>query len=85
MEYAVKHKEIVHHLDFIGPLLQEKVKNRVFVKLAIRYAEYFTEYLNHFGRALILLKSMYGMTKSGKLFSDELTEWLIEAGFVQYQ
>ena len=25
------------------------------------------------------------MTKSGKLFSDELTEWLIEAGFVQYK
>ena len=25
------------------------------------------------------------MTKSGKLFSDELTEWLIEAGFIQYK
>ena len=28
---------------------------------------------------------MYGMTTSGKLFSDELTEWLLEAGFIQYQ
>ena len=28
---------------------------------------------------------MYGMTNSGKLFADELTEWLIEAGFIQYQ
>ena len=28
---------------------------------------------------------MYGMTKSGKLFADELTEWLLEAGFIQYQ
>ena len=28
---------------------------------------------------------MYGMNNVGKLFSDELTEWLIEAGFVQYQ
>ena len=28
---------------------------------------------------------MYGMTNSGKLFSDELTEWLLEAGFIQYQ
>ena len=27
---------------------------------------------------------MYGMTKSGKLFTDELTEWLLEAGFIQY-
>ena len=28
---------------------------------------------------------MYGMTYSGKLFADELTEWLIEAGFIQSQ
>ena len=27
---------------------------------------------------------MYGMNNYGKLFSDELTEWLIEAGFIQY-
>ena len=30
-------------------------------------------------------KSMYGMTNSGKLFADELTEWLIEEGFMQSQ
>ena len=28
---------------------------------------------------------MYVMTNSGKLFADELTEWLIEAGLIQYQ
>ena len=28
---------------------------------------------------------MYGMTNSGKLFSDELTEWLLEAGFILSQ
>ena len=28
---------------------------------------------------------MYGITKSGKLFADELTEWLIEEGFMQSQ
>ena len=27
---ATKHKAIVHQLDFIGALLQAKVKNRVF-------------------------------------------------------
>ena len=32
-----------------------------------------------------LLKAMYGMTNSGKLFSDELREWLIDAGFIRYQ
>ena len=25
------------------------------------------------------------MTNSGKLFDDEFTEWLFEAGFIQYQ
>ena len=28
---------------------------------------------------------MYGMENSGKLFADELTEWLLEAGFLQSQ
>ena len=35
--------------------------------------------------ALQLLKSMDGMTNSGKLFDDELTEWLLEADFIQSQ
>ena len=26
---------------------------------------------------------MYGMTNFGKLFADEITEWLLEAGFIQ--
>ena len=34
---------------------------------------------------MILLESLYGMTNSGKLFSDELTEWLLEAGFIKSQ
>ena len=51
----------------------------------IRYTDYFPEYAQYFGRALILLKSMYGMTNYGKLFADELTEWLLEAGFIQSQ
>ena len=82
---AYKHKAGVYKLDFIGELLQAKVKNRVFVKLDSRYADYFPEYSNYFGRALRLLNSMYGMTNSGKLFDDELTEWLLDAGFIQYQ
>ena len=52
---ATKHKERVHQLDFIGASLQEKVKNRIFVKLDSRYTDYFPEYANYFGRALILL------------------------------
>ena len=70
LEESAKHKARVHQLDFIGALLQAKVKNRFFVKLDMRYADYFPEYAQYFGRALRLLKSMYGMTNSGKLFSD---------------
>ena len=32
-----------------------------------------------------LLKSVYGMANSGKLFANDLTEWLLEAGFIQSQ
>ena len=70
---ATKNKARVHKLYFIGAFLQEKVKNRVFVKLDIRYKDYFTEYAKYFGRALILLKFMYGMTNYEKFFSDDLT------------
>ena len=80
---AAKHKARVHKLYLIGEFLQAKLKNRVFVKLDIRYTDYIPEYAKYFGRALILLKSMYGMNNSGKLFADELTEWLLEAGFIQ--
>ena len=82
---AAKHKARFHQLYFIGSFLQAKVKNRVFVKLDMRYADYFPEYAQYFGRALKLLKSMYVMTNSGKLFADELTELLIEEGFIQSQ
>ena len=41
---AAKHKARVHQLDFVGEFLQAKVKNIVFVKLDMRYADYFPEY-----------------------------------------
>ena len=65
--------------------MQAKVKNKVFFKLDMRYAGYFLEYAQYFGRALKLLESMYGMTNSGKLFADELTEWIVEERFIQSQ
>ena len=80
---ASENKAIVHQLDFIGVFLQANVKNRVFVKLDMIYAAYFPEYSQYFGRALKLLKSMYGMKNSGKLFADDMTEWLIKEGFIQ--
>ena len=40
---AVKHKARLYQLYFIGSLLQVKVRNRVFVKLDSRCADYFPE------------------------------------------
>ena len=82
---GTKHEAIVHQLVFIGEFLQAKVNNRFFVKLDIRYTDYFPEYAKYFRRALRLLKSMYGMTNSWKLFADDLTEWLLESGFIKSQ
>ena len=65
--------------------MQVKVKNRLFVKLDIRYIDYFPEYAKYFGRALRLLQSMYGMKNSRRLFPDELRECLLKSGFIQYQ
>ena len=79
MSDAVNHKARVHQLAFIRALLKAKVKNRVFVKLDSRYAEHFPENSKYFGRALILLKYMFGMTNSGNLITDELIELLLEA------
>ena len=53
------------------------------MKLDSRYADYFTEYSNYLETALRLLNYIYGMANYGKLFTDELTEWLLEAGFIQ--
>ena len=46
---ATKYKARVHQLGFIGAFLQAKVKNGVFVKLDIRYTDYFPEYAKYFG------------------------------------
>ena len=82
LEYNIKNKAIVHQLYFIGAFLESEVNNRVFVKLDSRYSDYFPVYSRYFGRSLRLMKSMFGIINSGNLFSDELTEWLIESGYV---
>ena len=80
---AFKHKARVNQLDFIVAFLQENVKNSIFVKLDSRYAYNLIEHSSYFGRALVLMKSVYGITNSVNLFVDDSTEWLIEAVFIQ--
>ena len=42
---AEKHKARVHQLDFIGAFLQANFKNRVFLKLDMSYAAFFSSYI----------------------------------------
>ena len=77
LEYSGNHKARLYQLDIIREFLQEKVNIRVFVNMDSKYADYFPEYSNYFGRSLILLKSIYVITNSGKLFAYELTGWLL--------
>ena len=65
--------------------MQAKVKNRVSSKLDIRYKYYSPEFEKYSGRALRLLKSLYSMNISGKLYANDLIELLLEAGFIQSQ
>ena len=55
------------------------------MKLDSKYVDCFSEYPGYFGRSARVLKYVYEMTNSGKLFADELKYWLIEAGFIQSQ
>ena len=47
---AAKHKARVHKLDFIGAFLQANVKNRVFFKLDMRYANHLPKYCAYSGK-----------------------------------
>ena len=71
-------------MDLIGAFLQANVKHRVFVKLDSRYGEYFPEYANYFGIPLRLNKSMYGINNYRKLFSDEITNLLIDEAGIKH-
>ena len=84
LDDAAKHKEVLHQLELVGAFRQSNVKHRVFVKLDIRYGEYFPEYANYFGRPLILKNAIYGMNNKGESFTYKLTNCMIdEAGFIQ--
>ena len=53
---AVKHKSRVNQLYFIGSFFQAKVKNRLFVKLDSRYADYFFKTFKLFWNILEIIK-----------------------------
>lgn len=82
---AARHKVRVRQLDFIGAYLQSKARGRIFVRMPAVYGDLWPEFKTYSGVPLRLVKSMYGMTQSGKNWYLELHEYLISAGFQQSQ
>jgi hypothetical protein len=83
LAHACRLKVRVRQLDFIGAYLQARCKSRIFIKFPASLSQAFPEFNKYFGRPLRLLKSMYGMTLSGKYWYQELQEYLLGQGFVQ--
>jgi hypothetical protein len=73
----------VRQLDFVGAFLQAKVRSRIFVKIPTIYGSIFPEFQKYCGVPLHLLKSLYGMTLSGKYWYQDLMEFLVSIGFTQ--
>jgi hypothetical protein len=80
---AARNKCRVHQLDFVGAFLQANVRGRIFVSLPKVYGDIWPEFKDYCGKPLRLIKSMYGMTYSGKYWYLDLKEWLHEEGFTQ--
>ena len=79
---CAKHKVRVRQLDFIGAYLQAKTRHRIFIRLPTVYGDLWPEFKKYSGVPLRLVKSMYGMTLSGKYWWQELQEFLTQEAFV---
>ncbi len=80
---AARNRCTVHQLDFVGAFLQANVRGRIFVTLPKVYGDIWPEFKEYSGRPLRLVKSMHGMTYSGKYWYLDLKEWLVEEEFTQ--
>ncbi len=80
---AARNRCRVHQLDFVGAFLQGNVRGKIFVTLPLVYGVIWPEFKDYCGRPLRLVKSMYGMTNSGKHWYLDLKDWLYEEGFTQ--
>jgi hypothetical protein len=80
---AARNRCRVHRLDFVGAFLQANVRGRIFVTLPKVYGDIWPEFKDYFGRPLRLVKSMYGMTYSGKYWYLDLKDWLHEEELTQ--
>jgi len=79
---ASRIKARVKQLDFVGAFLQAKMRTRMFVTIPQIYGILFAEYRDYCGVPVRLVMSMYGTTLCGKYWYMDLTEYLLEVGFI---
>ena len=75
---AVKYNRIIKQLDFIGAFCQGTMQKRLFLRLPKEYVAHFPQYQEYFEEPILLAKSIYGTDFAHKVFSDDLTEWLLD-------
>jgi len=81
---AARLKCRVYQVDFVSAYLQANMDRRVFVILPAHWATIFPEYKEWVGKPLRLLKSVYGISSAGRLWSEEWIGWLVkDCGFRQ--
>ena len=76
LAHATKEKRTVLQLDFIGSYLQARMRARMFIKLQPELAKFFPDLSEYFFKALLLNKTLYGLTEAAKFWNTELTQWL---------
>jgi hypothetical protein len=75
---AVKYNRIIKQLDFIGAFCQGTMQKQLFLGLPKEYVAHFPQYQEYFEEPILLAKSIYGTDFAHKVFSDDLTEWLLD-------
>jgi hypothetical protein len=75
---AVRHLRIIKQLDFIGAFCQGNMQKRLFLQLPKEYVPHFSQFKTYFDSPMLLEKSIYGTNFAHKVFSDDLTEWLLK-------
>jgi hypothetical protein len=74
LAFCAKLHRPIKNGDFVGAYLQVKQVSRTFVSLDKNYVPYILKYSEHFGRALHVVKGIYGLMISRKLWSIEFSQ-----------
>ena len=73
----------VYQVDFVSAYLQSLMDRPVYVMFPAKWKDIMPEFSKWFGRPLLMVKSVYGVSNAGRLWAEELYGWLVnDFGFV---